>query len=1017
MDDELQKLAFNRKAWVESTKTNKFNFDDLLAGSYHDPSHFMYEILQNADDEGATEITFELFEDSIKIYHNGRDFDLMDVEGVTGIGISKKKEDFTAIGKFGVGFKSVFAVTKTPYIFSGKYKFKIEDFVVPTAVEDSLESKGTLISLPFDHKYRRKEETYTLVSNKVASIGLKTLLFLKHIKEISWKSANSEGSYSKISKETKISSAKRVRLESPTEALEYLVVERKFRVGEEELTAEVAFRLRDNRIEEEPETKLFVFLPTEYMTFLSFTVQAPFKTTPNRENIPLSDDQNKVILDQLSSLVAESIGVIKELGYLDWNFLNILPIDPKHKESSEIYSAVYKKVREELLEREFLPTSRGKFARSGNILLARGKELAEFLGEDDISRLFGKQNWLDTNITFNKTPTLRDYLMRELNIEEIDFENFARKMDIDFLQTKSDDWLIELYTRLLDQPSLWSYSKYSKGFLRYKPIIRTIENKLEAAFNEKEQVQVYLPSDTKPEYKTVKSSIVENENSLKFLTLLGLGKPDILDELRQFVLPRYSNESVQIGASYLDDFEKMYLAFQKVSQSSKDAYLTELRNFNCIKCQDYASGNDILTKPTRAYFKTENLELYFKGISDVFFVSDDIFGRQDRKKVKEFLIALGVENKPRRIETRANLTEEEKRNIVGKKYAYEDFVKDYEYHGLDKFLDQPSPAKSTILWDLLLDNIKDLTEWKARNFFRGELSYGFTYLRTYLAYFPAKFTKSLIEGKWLYDRNGKLRSPNEVTFSELSDKYNTDSPNLSVLKEEMNFKLDLIEQLPTVMRQKLEIVENVSVEELKEIISQIVRQRDVIEERWKPLVEPANTNAVILPVDPLPRNDQIPNYYNNMCSSKVTDSDRGGRYGHSSEENPENRKIIGEWGERTVDKVLREKFMSDKRLTYEWLNKDGDKGKGYDFVIKEDNIEVEYIEVKTKTIKEPELIQMTGTQWDFARLLFATDQGKKYWLYVVSEAGTGNSTIFQYENPFKLWSNGLIVAHPVNLIL
>ena len=251
----------------------------------------------------------------------------------------------------------------------------------------------------------------------------------------------------------------------------------------------------------------------------------------------------------------------------------------------------------------------------------------------------------------------------------------------------------------------------------------------------------------------------------------------------------------------------------------------------------------------------------------------------------------------------------------------------------------------------------------------------------------------------------------------LSDQYKNDSPNLSVIREELNFKPDVIEQLPPLIRQKLEMVENVSVEELQEIISQIERHREEIEERWKPSVEPADTNPVILPVEPLSRDNQIPASDSDRDSGKVTRVGRSGKYGHSSEENPENRKIIGEWGERTVYEMLNKKLKSDKRFTCTWLNRDGDKGEGYDFVIKEDNIEVEYIEVKTKTIKEPELIQMTGTQWDFARLLFAADQGKKYSLYVVLEAGTGNPTILQYENPFKLWSNGLIEANPVNIFL
>ena len=100
------------------------------------------------------------------IHHDGADFDFKDIEGVTGIGISKKKDDLNAIGKFGVGFKSVFAVTKTPCIFSGEYKIRIEDFVNPSVVNDNGQVSDTLISLRFNHNLRTKKEVFDLVCKK-----------------------------------------------------------------------------------------------------------------------------------------------------------------------------------------------------------------------------------------------------------------------------------------------------------------------------------------------------------------------------------------------------------------------------------------------------------------------------------------------------------------------------------------------------------------------------------------------------------------------------------------------------------------------------------------------------------------------------------------------------------------------------------------------------------------------------------------------------------------------------------
>ncbi len=55
---ELENLIRKRKQWVNSSIENNFDFNSILAGLYSDLSHFIYELLQNAEDEGATEIRY-----------------------------------------------------------------------------------------------------------------------------------------------------------------------------------------------------------------------------------------------------------------------------------------------------------------------------------------------------------------------------------------------------------------------------------------------------------------------------------------------------------------------------------------------------------------------------------------------------------------------------------------------------------------------------------------------------------------------------------------------------------------------------------------------------------------------------------------------------------------------------------------------------------------------------------------------------------------------------------------------
>ena len=124
----LTKLSEKRQDLILNMKENNYNANELIANLYSEPSHFIYELLQNAEDSQASEIRFELEPDSLTIIHNGKDFNYDDVESITTIGNSTKANDLTKIGKFGAGFKSVYAITDSPLIYSGEYSFEIKDY-------------------------------------------------------------------------------------------------------------------------------------------------------------------------------------------------------------------------------------------------------------------------------------------------------------------------------------------------------------------------------------------------------------------------------------------------------------------------------------------------------------------------------------------------------------------------------------------------------------------------------------------------------------------------------------------------------------------------------------------------------------------------------------------------------------------------------------------------------------------------------------------------------------------------
>ena len=50
---------------------------------YTDKSHFVYELLQNAEDCGASKIKFFQYEDRLEVVHDGRPFSLNNLQGLS----------------------------------------------------------------------------------------------------------------------------------------------------------------------------------------------------------------------------------------------------------------------------------------------------------------------------------------------------------------------------------------------------------------------------------------------------------------------------------------------------------------------------------------------------------------------------------------------------------------------------------------------------------------------------------------------------------------------------------------------------------------------------------------------------------------------------------------------------------------------------------------------------------------------------------------------------------------------
>ncbi|MBW2028949.1 MAG: DUF3883 domain-containing protein [Deltaproteobacteria bacterium] len=107
---------------------------DILESVILKTSHLPLEFIQNAEDEKSSTVGFHLYDSALIIYNDGRPFrieeDRNDIKGFCSIGLSQKYKK--GIGFLGVGAKTVFTITRKPWVVSGKYNFTVENMLYPS---------------------------------------------------------------------------------------------------------------------------------------------------------------------------------------------------------------------------------------------------------------------------------------------------------------------------------------------------------------------------------------------------------------------------------------------------------------------------------------------------------------------------------------------------------------------------------------------------------------------------------------------------------------------------------------------------------------------------------------------------------------------------------------------------------------------------------------------------------------------------------------------------------------------
>lgn len=306
--------------------------DDLYAKD----THFIFELIQNAEDNDydpnkKPTLQFKLCQQQLNgrfgpvliVHNNEVGFQEQHVQALCRVGDSTKKKAQGYIGEKGIGFKSVFRITKCPYIFSNGFRFCLPEhdqetglgYIVPQWMPElpaRAAAKKTTIIIPLD---KDEGDTQT-VARALRDIAPETILFLDKLNAINVSVELPEDEHEvEVEKHilADMGESRLVELTYPSqsgadevlESTHYWVTEVEFqkpagidpekRVGIESRTVSVAIPL-----DSKPNPgngKLFAYLPVWEDTGLPFLINADFLLVSSREGLREDEAWNKWLRD------------------------------------------------------------------------------------------------------------------------------------------------------------------------------------------------------------------------------------------------------------------------------------------------------------------------------------------------------------------------------------------------------------------------------------------------------------------------------------------------------------------------------------------------------------------------------------------------------------------------------------------------------------------------------------------------------------------------------------------------
>ena len=588
---EFTGLVERRLKFIEGLDANRDEINlDIFEDFYPDKAHFVYELLQNAEDAGATEVSFTLTPDRLVCEHNGRAFTLADVISITGVHESTKAKALDKIGKFGVGFKSVFVYTQAPAIRSGEFAFRIVELVLPEpiAIDGPLNGR-TRFDFPFDNPKKPPQEAHAEIASGLNDLDEKSLLFLSGIRSVKWRIGTASGGEVLRHEHSDFHFEVLKNVDGKTAASSHFLKFDHTVHGLEKQKVAVAFSLdflpgarafdpsaplaeQFKIIAAEPGSVAVFFPAVKETSGLLFHLHGPFVPELSRASIK-ETKANTPLFEQLAALSAQALHRIKELGLLTPDFLAVLP-NPQDQVPFR-YQGIRAAIIREMKEQPLTPTHGRGHAAANHLIQARAS-LKALLSEADIEFLVDydeepplwaigaaqRNNRIDQ---FLSGLEIREWglaklleTLRKNAREEGGF--FPVKPDQQFqswLRQKPSAWMQELYALLQEEAGNAIYQ------LKMLHIVRLADgnlSKADRAFFASGASAADMPIVDRAVY-TSGASKSQKDGAKAFLSGLGVREVGEAEQIELILNRRYSKEAeIPDDATYFADLNR-FVAF------------------------------------------------------------------------------------------------------------------------------------------------------------------------------------------------------------------------------------------------------------------------------------------------------------------------------------------------------------------------------------------------------------------------------------------------------------------------